>query len=69
MIGAFVDQLKAQVYSLVRADASFLDLGGMAVSGTKLRVRKDLEILLLRRQLEIVDRECDKPLRVSRGKN
>ena len=28
---------------------------------------KDLEILLLRRQLDIVDRRRDKPLRVSRA--
>src|SRR5437588_11664752 len=35
--------------------------------GRKTDREKDLEILLLRRQLEIVDRARDKPLRVSRA--
>src|SRR5215813_9988629 len=35
--------------------------------GRKTEREKDLEILLLRRQLDIVDRARDKPLRVSRA--
>ncbi len=35
--------------------------------GRKSEQEKDLEILLLRRQLEIVNREHAKPLRLSRG--
>ena len=36
--------------------------------GRKTDREKDLEILLLRRQLDIVDRARDKPLRISRAK-
>ncbi len=36
--------------------------------GRKIDREKDLEILLLRRQLDIVDRARDKPLRISRAK-
>jgi hypothetical protein len=35
--------------------------------GRKSAREKDLEILLLRRQLTIVDRRRDKPLRISRA--
>lgn len=35
--------------------------------GRKMEQEKDLEILLLRRQLVILERKLDKPLRVSRA--
>ena len=56
-----------ELSDLVYGDASRLNIGRTGQAGTQSESEKDLEILLLRRQLAIYERKQERAPRLSRG--